>query len=275
MKLIDGTLVASRLVEKIKHEVARLPSQPGLACILVGNHSASHTYVKMKQKRCQDVGIYSEVHPLPDTTSKEHLIQLIESLNQRDDIDGILIQQPLIHTDLMEVVSPKKDVDGFHPLNMGKLLLGHEDGFIPCTPLGIVALLEAYQIPTEGKRVLIIGRSNIVGKPLAALLMNRRYNATVTLAHSKTKELHLLSQEADILIAAMGAPRQIQRNMVKKGAVVIDVGITRLDGHLVGDVDFEGMSHHVSAITPVPGGVGPMTIAMLLANTLLSYQRWR
>lgn len=275
MQLIDGQALATHLLEKIKKEVEKLPSKPGLACILVGNHSASHTYVKMKQKRCQDVGIYSEVHPLPDTTSKEHLLKLIESLNHRPDIDGILIQQPIIHSDLMEVVSPKKDVDGFHPLNMGKLLMGHEEGFVPCTPLGIATLLEAYHIPTQGKRILIIGRSNIVGKPLAALLMNHKYNGTVTLAHSKSENLSSLGKEADILIAAMGSPRHICRSMVKKGAVVIDVGITRQNGELVGDVDFEDLKGHVSAMTPVPGGVGPMTIAMLLSNTLLSYKRWR
>lgn len=275
MQLIDGNALAAHFLEKMKREVEKLPSQPGLACIVVGNHAASHTYVKMKQKRCQDIGIYSEIHPLGETTSKEHLVQLIQSLNHRPDIDGILIQQPLIHSDLMEVVSPKKDVDGFHPLNMGKLLLGHQDGFIPCTPLGIVRLLEAYHLPTEGKRVLVIGRSNIVGKPLAALLMGHKYNATVTLAHSKTEHLATLAQEADILIAAIGVPHYIKQGMVKKGAVVIDVGITRQEGILVGDVDFEHVKKYASAITPVPGGVGPMTIAMLLENTLLSYKRWR
>jgi methylenetetrahydrofolate dehydrogenase (NADP+)/methenyltetrahydrofolate cyclohydrolase len=275
MQILDGKLLASHLLETIKKEVSALPSKPGLACILVGNHSASHTYVSMKVKRCRDVGIYSEVHPLPETTTKEHLIKLIESLNQRSDIDGILIQQPITHSDLMEVISPKKDVDGFHPLNMGKLLLGHQDGFIPCTPLGITTLLEAYHLPTVGKKVLVIGRSNIVGKPLAVLLMGHKYNATVTLAHSKTENLADLCQEADILIAAMGSPHFIEGKMIKKGAVVIDVGITRQGDRLVGDVDFDSVKERASAITPVPGGVGPMTIAMLLSNTLLSYKRWR
>ncbi|HEY2809856.1 MAG TPA: bifunctional methylenetetrahydrofolate dehydrogenase/methenyltetrahydrofolate cyclohydrolase FolD [Rhabdochlamydiaceae bacterium] len=285
MALIDGKAIAKGIEDKIAQAIRHLKHRPpGLAFILVGNHPASQTYIRMKKKKCEEVGIVSVDRELSAAVSQERLLEEIYTLNNDPEIDGILVQLPLppsISTSLiMEAIDPRKDVDGFHPINMGKLLLGEQDGFIPCTPLGIHILLHSAQIPLLGKHVVIIGRSNIVGKPLAALLMQKapHCNATVTVAHSMTENLPALCRSADILIAAMGKPHFVTQEMVKKDAVVIDVGINRIydaERHslLVGDVDFAQVAPLASHITPVPGGVGPMTIALLLSNTLLSYQR--
>jgi methylenetetrahydrofolate dehydrogenase (NADP+) / methenyltetrahydrofolate cyclohydrolase len=281
MNLIDGTAIAKQIQEQIAHAISHLSHRkPGLAFILVGDNPSSQTYIRMKKKRCEEVGILSFDCVLPKTVTEAQLLKEIDKLNRNPAVDGILVQLPLPeHIDLMHVVSaadPNKDVDGFHPLNFGKMLLGETDGFLPCTPLGIQVLLSQAQIPVLGKHVVIVGRSNIVGKPLAAILMQKapHCNATVTVAHSMSENLSELCRSADILVAAMGQPHFIKADMVKKGAVVIDVGINRLSNEcLVGDVDFDAVAPLCSHITPVPGGVGPMTIAMLLSNTLLSYQR--
>ena len=281
MNLIDGKQIAQEIRAELKQEIQRIDGrQPGLAFILIGEDPASQAYVRMKKKGCQEVGIYSEVLELPESISEKDLLGEIEKLNQAPHIDGILVQQPFPHqlstSRIVQAIDPAKDVDGFHPMNLGKLLIGQEGGFIACTPLGIAKLLEKSGIDATGKHVVIVGRSNIVGKPLAAILIQKKpfCNATVTIAHSATENLASICQSADILIAALGKPRFIKRDMVKKGAVVVDVGINRTEEkHLVGDVDFEAVKDICSAITPVPGGVGPMTIAMLLSNTLLSYKR--
>lgn len=236
-------------------------------------------YVRMKKKKCQEIGILSKDIELSETVSEEDLLKEIQHLNEDEAVDGILVQLPLplhIHSQkILEAIDPNKDIDGFHPMNMGKLLLGDNSGFFSCTPYGITILLKRAGIEVQGKHVVIIGRSNIVGKPLAALLMQKREgsNATVTVLHSASENLNEICKSADILIAAMGSPKFVKKEMVKEGAVVIDVGINKLEGKLVGDVDFENVAPKCSAITPVPGGVGPMTIATLLSNTLLSYQR--
>jgi methylenetetrahydrofolate dehydrogenase (NADP+) / methenyltetrahydrofolate cyclohydrolase len=285
MKIIDGTLIAKSIEVKISRAISSLSHRPpGLAFILVGDASASRTYVQMKKKKCAEVGIVSIDRELPNTISEAHLLQEIDLLNQDDAIDGILVQLPLpthINTfRVMSAIDPAKDIDGFHPINMGKMLLGEPGGFHSCTPQGIHVLLSEAQIPLFGKHVVIIGRSNIVGKPLAALLMQKapHCNATVTIAHSLTENLPALCRSADILVAALGHPHFVKAHMVKEGATVIDVGINRITGlnnktQIVGDVDFNEVLPLCAHITPVPGGVGPMTIAILLSNTLLSYQR--
>ncbi len=281
MKLIDGKQIAQEIRAEIKSEIARIAGrEPGLAFVLVGDHTPSLTYVNMKKKGCEEVGIRSKVIHLPESIAEEKLIKEIELLNSDPSIDGILVQQPLpsaISTvKVVESIDPEKDVDGFHPHNLGKLMMGQKGGFIPCTPLGILKLLEKNGLSAEGKHVVVVGRSLIVGRPLAMLLSQNRphCNATVTLAHSKTENLSAICKQADILIAAVGRPHLIRAEMVKEGAVVIDVGINRNEtGHIVGDVDFENVKTIASMITPVPGGVGPMTIAMLLSNTLLSYKQ--
>lgn len=285
MQLIDGTATAKVIQQKIADSISRLSHRkPGLAFVLVGNDPASETYIQMKKKRCREVGILSFDCELPSSISENQLLNEIEKLNQNPAVDGILVQLPLPeHINTMNVVSavnPKKDVDGFHPLNVGKMLIGENDGFLPCTPHGVQVLLAHAQIPVHGKHVVIIGRSNIVGKPLAAILMQKspHCNATVTVAHSQSENLKEICLSADILIAAIGKPKFIKKEMVRKGSVVIDVGINRImtpEGKqaIVGDVDFEAVAPICSHITPVPGGVGPMTIAILLSNTLLSYQR--
>ena len=280
MQLIDGKKIALEIQAEIQKKVAPLKKKPGLAFVLVGENPASQTYVKSKQKACAATGIASTLLALPTSIAQQALQGEIEKLNRDPAIDGILVQLPLPpHIDvqaIMLAVDPEKDVDGFHPLNVGKMLLGQEGGFVPCTPLGIQELLHRYRIPVEGKRVVIVGRSNIVGKPLAALLMQKKEgcDATVTLAHSRSEHLQEICLSADLLIAAMGKPHFIGKEMVRKGAVVIDVGINRTrEGKIVGDVDLEAISPLVSWISPVPGGVGPMTIAMLLQNTLLAYKR--
>ncbi len=283
MNIIDGKKIAQELQAEIAHKISLLTKRkPGLAFILIGNNPASQTYVRAKKKACASTGILSTLLELPESTSQETLLAHIHELNQNPHIDGILIQLPLplhIHDPIvMSAIDPNKDVDGFHPLNVGKMLLGEETGLLPCTPNGIKTLLQRHHIPISGKRVVIVGRSNIVGKPLAAILMQKKTNcnATVTIAHSGSEHLAEITKSADILISAIGKPHFIQKEMVRKGAVVIDVGINRLPDHtLVGDVDFKNVAPIASWITPVPGGVGPMTIAMLLNNTLLSYQRNR
>jgi methylenetetrahydrofolate dehydrogenase (NADP+) / methenyltetrahydrofolate cyclohydrolase len=279
MNLLDGKKVADQILKELRKTIGTFTRPPGLAFVIVGDDPASQTYVRNKKKKCADIGIVSKDKQFPADTSEKELIAHIQKLNQDPAIDGILIQQPLPPhlraSTLMEAVDPSKDVDGFNPVNMGRLLLGETNGFIPCTPLGIQKLLLAYDIPLDGKHVVILGRSNIVGKPLAALLMqkNPHANATVTVAHTGTKHLKELTLSADILVAAMGSPHFVKAPMVKKGAVVVDVGITRQGSKLVGDVDFDKVAPLASHITPVPGGVGPMTIAMLLSNTALSVEK--
>ncbi len=277
-KILDGKAISEEIKAKIKVDVGRLKEKgvtPGLAVVLVGDSPASKVYVKNKQKACEAVGIYSEEHKLPEATTQEELLSLVERLNKDSKIHGILVQLPLpkhIDSDtVLKAINPSKDVDGFHPYNVGMLMIG-DPVFIPCTPYGVMKMMEHSRIAVEGKNAVVVGRSNIVGKPVALLLMQK--NATVTVCHSKTKDLSEVCRRADILIAAIGKPRMIKGNMVKEGAVVIDVGINRLDdGSLVGDVDYEEVSKKAGWITPVPGGVGPMTITMLLNNTLEAARR--
>ena len=274
MQIIDGKALAKEIQSNVAKEVKELKDKynivPGLAVILVGDDPASHAYVKMKAKACEEVGFYSITHNMPDTISQEEIIGTIEMINQNPRIDGILVQLPLPkHIDtnaILEVIDPAKDVDGFHPYNVGRLVT-NLDGFIPCTPLGVMKMFEKYGIELEGKDVCVVGASNIVGKPMAALLLNA--NVTVTVTHIYTKDLASHTKKADIVIVGVGVPKLIKADMVKEGAVLIDIGINRLDdGSLVGDADFEALKEKCSYITPVPGGVGPMTIAMLLSNTL-------
>lgn len=275
--LLSGTKISKILLAKYKEKIAHLPRPPQLAVILVGDHPASRTYVAMKEKACRETGILSPLHSLPVTLSQHELLAQISALNDDPLVDGILVQLPLPpHIDvarIMQHIDPAKDIDGFHPTNLGKLLMGDDSGFVPCTPLGIQMLLKESDIDPTGQHVVIVGRSLIVGKPLAALLMQKSpyANATVTVAHSNSKDLTSLMLSADILIAALGHPQFIKA--VKPNAVVIDVGITRVDGRLVGDIDFERVAPKCRAITPVPGGVGPMTVAMLIHNTCLSCER--
>ncbi len=277
--LIDGKKIAAEIQAEIEKKVSQLPSRkPGLAFILVGENPASQSYVRSKKKACANVGIVSTTIELPATVAQSDLIKQIEEFNRNPEVDGILVQLPLPpHIDektITAAIDPAKDVDGFHPVNVGKMLLGEEDGFLPCTPYGIKVLLERAKIPVEGKHVVIVGRSNIVGKPLAAILMQKKphCNATVTIVHSQSENLHSITRSADILVAAIGRPLFVKTEMIKPEATVIDVGINRLpDGKIVGDVDFQEVSKKARAITPVPGGIGPMTIAMLLQNTLSSF----
>ena len=269
--IIDGKELAKKIRGNLKIEVDELKRKgvnPKLAVIMVGDDSASKVYVKNKSKACNEIGIEYEEILLPANIVMNELLDIIEDLNKRDDIHGILLQSPIPnHLDIREAfnkIDYKKDVDGFHPINVGKLSIG-EDCFISCTPYGVIRMLEEYNIDIEGKNAVIIGRSNIVGKPLIQCLLQK--NATVTVCHSKTKNLHDIVRNADIVIAAIGKARFITSDMIRDGAVVIDVGINRMDdGKLVGDVDFDSVKDKVSYITPVPGGVGPMTIAMLMEN---------
>ena len=270
--IIDGKKIASEIIDEIKEEVSRLTRKPGLAFILVGDNAASQSYVRSKKKACAFTGIHSILHELPASIAESDLLAQIEALNCDPNIDGILVQLPLpSHISeeiIMMAIDPAKDVDGFHPLNVGKMLLGNPSAILPCTPQGIKVLLEKSNISCDGKHVVIVGRSNIVGKPLAAILMQKKpgCNATVTICHSGSNLE--ITRTADILVAAIGKPHFIHKDMIKPGAVVIDVGINRLEGKICGDVDFDSVAPIASAITPVPGGVGPMTIAMLLKNTL-------
>ena len=271
-KIIDGKGLAATIRKQLKEEVEDLKKQginPKLAVIMVGDDKASKIYVRNKNKACEEVGIEYEEYLLETSTTTKELLDLIENLNNKKDVYGILLQSPLpSHLDInfaIEKISPKKDVDGFHPINVGKLSL-NQDCFISCTPYGIIKMLDAYDIPIEGKNAVIIGRSNIVGKPLAQCLINR--NATVTICHSRTKEIEEITKRADILISAIGKPEFVTGNMVKENAVVIDVGINRTSEGIVGDVAYEEVEKKASYITPVPGGVGPMTIAMLMHNVV-------
>lgn len=280
--LIDGKKVAADVRARLVKEIEELKAAghtPGLAVVLVGEDPASQVYVGSKVKACAELGIYSQKWALPAETTQEELVQLIHRLNADDRIHGILVQSPPPpHIDEEAVIlniDPRKDVDGFHPANVAKLVLEDETGFVPCTPLGCMELLAAYGIPTAGKHAVVIGRSMIVGKPMANLLVSKKANATVTIAHSRTADLPGLCRTADILVAAVGRPEMVKSDYVKPGAVVLDVGINRIEDatrprgyRIVGDVDFEAVKDSCSAITPVPGGVGPMTIAMLMANTV-------
>ncbi len=274
MQILDGKKLSQKIKEQIKDEVDELKERygitPGLAVILVGDDPASHTYVKMKAKACKEVGFYSIVHEMPDSISQEKIEETILLMNQNPNIDGILVQLPLPkHIDttrILELIDPAKDVDGFHPYNFGRLMQGL-DTFAPCTPLGVMELLAEYKIDPKGMDVCVVGASNIVGKPMAALLLNAF--ATVDICHIYTKDLQSHTKDADMVVVGVGKAGLIRADMIKDGAIVIDIGINRLeDGRLVGDVDFEEVSKKASYITPVPGGVGPMTIAMLLKNTL-------
>ncbi len=276
-KKIDGKVISAAVKERIKGEVAALGEQGisvGLAVIIVGQDPASQIYVANKKKACEALGIRSEEYALPEETTEETLLGLIEELNARKDINGILCQLPLPrHLDekkVLNTISPEKDVDAFHPHNVGRIMIGDFD-FVPCTPAGIMEMLHYEGISVEGKTCVVIGRSNIVGKPMGMLLLHE--NGTVTIAHSRTKNLKELCQTADILVASVGKAKFVTADMVKEGAVVIDVGINRVDGKVCGDVDFENVCEKTSAITPVPGGVGPMTIAMLMQNTLTAAKR--
>lgn len=274
-KLINGKEIGNTIRESIKLEVNALKDKgitPGLAVILVGDDQASQKYVSNKQKSCEQLGIYSELIKLPADTTEENLLKHIEELNQKDAIDGILVQLPLpkhINEDaVIAAISPEKDVDGFHPISVGKMILGQET-FLPCTPHGVMKLLQHSNVTIRGKHAVVVGRSHIVGVPMGQLLLQS--DATVTYAHSKTPDLAAITKQADILVVATGRAKMIKKEHVKEGAVVIDVGMD-LDenGKLCGDVDFDDVFDTVSAITPVPGGVGPMTITMLLVNTVQS-----
>ena len=277
MVIIDGKMVASKIKENIAAEVKILKQKtgktPGLAVILVGNDPASAVYVRNKNKICENLGFHSFENILPADTSESKLLGLIYELNIDDRVNGILVQLPLpdqiSSNKILEAISPKKDVDGFHLENVGRLVTGNAT-FKPCTPEGIIQLLDHYEVNIEGKHAVILGRSNIVGKPISLLLLER--NATVTICHSKTQNLSAITKSADILIAAIGKPNFVTEDMIKDDTIVIDVGINRVDNKLIGDVDYQSVSKKASLITPVPGGVGPMTIAMLMANTLQSFK---
>lgn len=275
MTLMDGKALAARIKSEVRMEAEKLERKPGLAVILVGDNPASRVYVNAKRRDCEECGFYSEEYALLADTTQEQLMELIEELNGRTDIDGILVQLPLPkHLDeqaVLDAIAPDKDVDGFHPVNAGRLLIGRS-GFVPCTPAGCMRILDAYGIDPAGKRAVVVGRSNIVGKPMALLLLAE--NATVTVCHSRTENLAELCRQADILVSAVGSRNLITGDMVKEGAVVLDVAMNRNEeGKLCGDVDFDAVSQRASYITPVPGGVGPMTRAMLMQNTLQAAQQ--
>ncbi len=277
-KILSGKEVSARVKEEIRvraEKLAKDGTTPGLAVVIVGNDSASKVYVANKEKACADLGFYSEKHALPEDTTEAELLSLINRLNNDDKIHGILVQLPLPkHLDdktIINSISPCKDVDAFHPTNVGKIMIGDFD-FVPCTPAGIMELIHESGVDVCGRECVVIGRSNIVGKPMAMLLLHE--NGTVTVCHSRTKDLKDKTRRADILVAAVGIPKFVTGDMVKEGAVVIDVGMDRDEnGKLCGDVDFESVEPIASAITPVPGGVGPMTIAMLMKNTLTAAKR--
>lgn len=280
MIIIDGKEFSKKILEEISNEqkeiVERKNLRPaGLAVIIVGENPASQVYVRNKTRACEKVGFYSETIKLEENISENDLIKKIEELNENDKIDGILVQLPLPkHIDELKVINsikPEKDVDGFSNVNVGKMVIGDESGFLSCTPYGIMQLLEGYDIDVDGKDVVVVGRSNIVGKPMTMMLIQK--GATVQVCNSRTKDLSKKLKKADIIVVAVGVPRMIKATDVKEGVVVIDVGINRVDGKLCGDVDYEDVAQKASYITPVPGGVGPMTIASLIKNTFISYQR--
>lgn len=275
--ILDGKETSKKVKDALKTDVEKMKERgvtPGLAVIIVGNDSASRVYVNNKKKACEYIGIHSEEYALPEETTQEELLELVEQLNKKDDIHGILCQLPLpkhINEEtVINAISPKKDVDAFHPVNVGKIMIGNFD-FLPCTPSGVMELLNEYNISPDGKHCVVIGRSNIVGKPQAMLMLHK--NATVTICHSHTKNLKEICQSADILIVAIGRAKMIDESYIKDGAVVIDVGMDRDEnGKLCGDVDFESACKKASFITPVPGGVGPMTIATLMKNAVRAAQ---
>lgn len=276
-KIIDGKVISASVKERVKAEVEVLKQQGisvGLAVIIVGEDPASKVYVANKKKACEALGIISQEYALPENTTQEELLSLIQTLNNEKSINGILCQLPLPkHLDenaVINAINPLKDVDAFHAKNVGKIMLGDYD-FVPCTPAGVMEMLAYEKVEIAGKNCVVIGRSNIVGKPMSMLLLHK--NGTVTICHSKTENLKEVCQKADILVAAVGRPNFVKGDMVKQGAVVIDVGINRVDGKLVGDVDFSDVEDKCSAITPVPGGVGPMTIAMLMQNTVTAAKK--
>ncbi len=272
MKIISGKEISAQLKQDIKSETEQLKKQgviPGLAVILVGDDEASKVYVGSKERACTELGFYSEKYILPENTTEEELLALVKELNVKKEINGILCQLPLPkHLDektIINAIVPEKDVDAFHPENVGQIMIG-DYSFLPCTPAGIMEMLDRSQIDVEGKHCVVIGRSNIVGKPMAMLMLHK--NATVTICHSKTRNLKELCKQADIIVAAVGRAKFVTEDMVKENAVVIDVGMNRPNGKLCGDVDFDAVAPKCSYITPVPGGVGPMTIATLMKNTL-------
>lgn len=275
---IDGKAFSQTVLEKIREEHSQLKEKygkpAGLAVVIVGNNPASQVYVKNKIRACENVGFYSENIELDENISEKELLQEIDKLNKNDRIDGILVQLPLpAHINELKIIdsiSPEKDVDGFHVSNIGKMVIGDETGFLSCTPYGIMQLLEEYKIEIAGKDAVIIGRSNIVGKPMALMLIQK--GATVQVCNSNTKDLRKKLNKADIIIVAAGVPKLLKKEDVKEGTVVIDVGINRVDGKICGDVDYEEVAEKTSYITPVPGGVGPMTIASLIKNTFKSYK---
>jgi methylenetetrahydrofolate dehydrogenase (NADP+)/methenyltetrahydrofolate cyclohydrolase len=287
-KIIDGTAIGEQIRQEIAKDIADLKARgvtPGLAVVLVGENPASLSYVRSKNRTAHEIGMYSEQHDLPVTTTQAELLALIERLNRDPKIHGILVQLPLPDAIderlVITAISPEKDVDGFHPVNLGRIMTG-EPGFRPCTPLGIQKLLEYSGTKVEGSHVVVVGRSNIVGKPIANMLMQKEKtaDATVTVCHSRTRDLPSITRQADILIAAIGRPEFVTADMVREGAVVIDVGINRVEDatkkkgyRMVGDVKFDEVAAKAGAITPVPGGVGPMTITMLLFNTVMSAKR--
>jgi methylenetetrahydrofolate dehydrogenase (NADP+)/methenyltetrahydrofolate cyclohydrolase len=276
--IIDGKAVSNKIRLQLTEEVAEFKVNtgitPGLAVVLVGEDPASQTYVRNKEKSAVKTGMYSEVHRLPAETSEAELLNLVGKLNQDNKIHGILVQLPLPkhidETKVLNAIDPRKDVDGFHPVNAGNLFIG-QDSFVPCTPHGIMELLDDQGVDLKGKQAVVVGRSNIVGKPIAMLLLQQ--HATVTICHSRTADLGAATRQADVLVVAVGRPNFITGDMVKPGAVVIDVGINRVEKGLVGDVDFESVQAVAGSITPVPGGVGPMTITMLLKNTLAAAKK--
>ena len=277
-QIISGKETAAKIRERLRAQIDQLRQkgyQPGLAVVIVGDDPASQVYVRNKEKACKEVGIAAQTFALPKETTQQELMVLIDTLNARSDVHGILVQLPLPrHLDEHQVINailPEKDVDAFHPVNVGKIMIGDFD-YVPCTPAGVMALLEEAQIDVSGKRAVVIGRSNIVGKPQAMLLLHK--NATVTICHSKTQHLEEITRQADIIVVAIGKAHFLRGDMVKDGVVVIDVGMNRLEnGKLAGDVDFDTVAPKASYITPVPGGVGPMTITMLLQNTVTACRR--
>lgn len=288
MKIIDGKLISEEIKEEIKNRVKIISEKtdrlPHLAAILVGEDPPSQTYIRNKEKACKECGFLSSVYKFSESVGENQILETIDFINNDDDIDGLIVQLPLpshiSQTKVIERINPKKDVDGFHPINIGKMLVS-EEAFLPATPAGIVELIKRYQIETDGKHCVVLGRSNIVGTPVSVLMSRKAYpgNATVTLCHSKTKNLKEITLQADILIAAIGKPEFITADMVKEGAVVIDVGIHRIPADnksgfvLKGDVKYDEVSRKCSYITPVPGGVGPMTIVSLLMNTLFAFEK--
>ena len=279
MTIIDGKALSDKILKEIENEHSELQAKvgrkAGLAVIIVGENPASQIYVRNKIRACERVGFHSETIRLDENITEESLLLKIKKLNNDNNIDGILVQLPIPkHINELKVInaiSAEKDVDGFHTTNIGKMMIGDETGFLPCTPAGVIQMFEEYNIDLEGKDVLVIGQSNIVGKPMTLLLINKR--ATVQVCNSKTKNLPEKLQKADVVVAAAGSPKLVKGSDVKEGVVVIDIGINRVDGKICGDVDFEEVSQKASYITPVPGGVGPMTIAMLIKNTFKSYKQ--